>query len=491
MQPSKRKFMYDLITIGGGSGGMSCSKKAKSFGKKVLIADFVNPSPHGTTWGLGGTCINVGCVPKKLMHFASMMGEIRADQEAAGWQVSQGKHDWKKMVTSVNKHVKKLNNIYHSGLERRGIEYRNAYASFPDPKDPHKVQLTTASGEKSILTAENIVVSTGGRPRYLDVPGAKEYCITSDDLFWLQEEPGKTLVIGGGYVGLECAGFIKGLGHEVDLLVRSVCLRGFDTDMVGKVTGFMEKVGVNFLKGSPTEFKKSESGTICATLEIIDEKGVKLVSTREYKTVLFAVGRVPNTKNLGLIELGVKLDSKGKIITDKDDRSSVQNIFAIGDIQSGTLELTPVAIKQGRYLAERLYENGNRRINLNCVPTTIFTPLEYGCVGLSEDKAIEIYGQNNIDVYHTHSKPLIWNFLDSHDGKACYIKAIVTKEDNKVRGIHIVSPDAGEIIQGYAAIVQFGHTFKELTEIVPIHPSMSEEIVLLNTKKETKQRFKL
>ena len=485
MEVQKKSYDYDLAVIGGGSGGISCAKTAANYGKKVLLADFVKPSPLGTSWGLGGTCVNVGCIPKKLMHFAATMGELREDQKAAGWDIGEGKHDWAKMVTTVNTHIKKLNFSYFSELFGLGVDYENCYGSFPDPSDPHVVELTDFEGKKKRITAEHIVVATGGRPRYLNIPGLKENCISSDDLFWQQEAPGKTLVIGGGYVGLECGGFIKGLGHEVDVIVRSVCLRGFDLDMVRKITGYMEKTGVKFLKGTSQAFKKNENGMIQASLMLVNPEGKKEVVVREYKTVLVAAGRVPCTKGFGLEEMGVKMDKGGKIITDNLDRSNIANICAIGDIQSGNLELTPVAIKQGKFLAERLFKNGNRRVNLDYVATAVFTPLEYGCIGVSEERAILLYGKDNLDVYHIHFKPLEWNYLGTHDMTSCYTKAIVTKHDRKVRGIHIVSPNAGEIIQGYTAIVQFGLTFEQMNEMVAIHPTMAEEIVLLSWTKVT------
>lgn len=484
MEAQKTKYEFDLVVIGGGSGGIACAKKAQDLGKNVLLADFVKPSPHGTTWGLGGTCVNVGCIPKKLMHFAAILGELREDQKAAGWEIGESKHNWQKMVSTVNNHIQKLNFSYFSELAGLGVDFRNSYASFPNPEDPHKVELTDYSGNKTTVTTEYVVVATGGRPRYLNIPGI-EHCISSDDLFWQQEEPGKTLVIGGGYVGLECGGFIKGLGHDVDVLVRSVCLRGFDTDMVGKVKRYMEKSGINFLKGSPMAFHKNKNGLVSASLEIVNQEGVKEVVAKEYKTILLAVGRVPCTKGFGLTELGVKLDKGGKVITDHLDRTNILNVFAIGDIQSGNLELTPVAIKQGKYLADRLFNKGNKRVNLEYVATTIFTPLEYGCVGLSEDRAIELFGKDKLDIYHIHFKPLEWNYLGTHDMTSCYTKAIVTKADNKVRGIHIVSPHAGEIIQGYTAIVQFGLTFEQMKEMVAIHPTMAEEMVLLSWTKVT------
>jgi thioredoxin reductase (NADPH) len=479
-------YDYDLFVIGGGSGGISCAKTSAKLGKKVAVADFVKPSPLGTSWGLGGTCVNVGCIPKKLLHFAALGGELRHDQNSCGWTVdTTTPHNWEKMITTVNNHIYKLNFGYYSELLDLNIELKRAYATFPDPDNPHLIQLTDAQGKVDTVTAERVVIATGGRPRYLDIEGMKENCITSDDLFWQKKAPGKTLVLGGGYVALECGGFIKGLGHDVEILYRSVCLRGFDLDMVSKITGYMEKTGVVFNKGEALSMKKLENGMIEVKVTVDDGKGNMKEEVRVVETVLAAVGRDPVTKKMGLQDMGVEMNNRGYIKTNEKDATTVPNIYAIGDIALGNLELTPVAIKQGKYLANRLYGGKDNRVNLKYVATAVFTPLEYGCVGLSEEEAIKQNGEENIEVYHTNFKPLEWNFLASHDNKSCYCKAIVNKQNGKVLGLHIVSPNAGEIIQAYTAVVQFGLTYSQMKEMVAIHPTMAEELLLMEfTKKE-------
>ena len=455
-------------------------------GKKVGLADFVKPSPKGTSWGLGGTCVNVGCIPKKLLHFAALAGEMRHDQNSCGWTVDTNiPHNWEKMIKTVNNHIYQLNFGYYSELMGFGVEVKFAYATFPDPKNPHLIELTDTQGKKSTVTADKILVATGGRPRYLNIEGMKEHCITSDDLFWQKQAPGKTLVLGGGYVALECGGFIKGLGHDVEILYRSVCLRGFDRDMVGKVTSYMEKTGVKFSKGEVLSIKKIEERMIEVTISVDDGKGNMNTETRVVETLLAAVGRDPVTKTMGLQELGVNMNNRGYLQVDKDKRTSVPNIFAVGDIVEGNLELTPVAIKQGKYLANRLFANKKEYVNLEFVATAVFTPLEYGAVGMSEEKAIKEFGEENVEIYHTNFKPLEWNFLPSRDRTSCYCKVIIRKCSRKVVGIHIVSPSAGEIIQAYTAVVQFGLTYEQMREMVAIHPTVAEEILLLEfTKKE-------
>ena len=486
MLKKEDSYDYDLFVIGGGSGGISCAKTSAKLGKKVAVADFVKPSPMGTSWGLGGTCVNVGCIPKKLLHFAALSGEMRHDQNSCGWTVDTSiPHSWEKMISTVNNHIYKLNFGYYSELVDLNIDLKRAYATFPDAKNPHLIQLTDGQGKVENVTAERVIVATGGRPRYLNIEGMKEHAITSDDLFWQKKAPGKTLVLGGGYVALECGGFIKGLGHDVEILYRSVCLRGFDRDMVSKITGYMTKSGVVFNKGEALSMKKLENGMIEVKVTVDDGQGNKKEETRVVQTVLAAVGRDPVTKTMGLQDLGVDMTNRGYIKVDENDQSSVPNIYAIGDIALGNLELTPVAIKQGKYLAYRLYGGKNQKVNLKYVATAVFTPLEYGCVGLSEEDAIKEKGEGNIDVYHTNFKPLEWNFLATHDNKSCYCKVIVNKQDDKVLGIHIVSPSAGEIVQAYTTVVQFGLTYSQMKEMVAIHPTMAEEMLLLEfTKKE-------
>ena len=220
---------YDLFVIGGGSGGIAAAKHAKSLGKKVALADFVRPSPQNTRWGLGGTCVNVGCIPKKMMHYISQMGEYRSDMKGVGWDVNpETPHKWEDMMEKINSHVRSLNFGYRSQMIKEKIDYFNSFASM---KDKHTIVLDDQKGKVEEKTAKHILIAVGGRPNYLDVPGALEYCQTSDDIFWCQNPYGKTLVIGAGYIALECGGFLRGLGKDVTILHRSTILRSFDQQM--------------------------------------------------------------------------------------------------------------------------------------------------------------------------------------------------------------------------------------------------------------------
>lgn len=302
-------YDYDLFVIGGGSGGIAAARQAGKLGKKVCIADFVKPSPAGTKWGLGGTCVNVGCIPKKLMHYASLMNELKEDQKAAGIQINEEPHSWETMVTNVNKHIKVLNWGYKTEMIKAGVTYINAYAKF---LDPHTLHLDDGKKQQTI-TANKIVIACGGRPTYPDIPGAKEYGISSDDIFWKKKAPGKTLVVGASYVALECGGFLHGLGYDVTIMVRSILLRGFDQDMANLIGKDMEDNGTKFIKGAvPTKLEKNEDGKIIVSYKQGDE-----IKTEEYDTVLFAIGRYALTEGLDLAKAGVVAESNGKLkVTD-------------------------------------------------------------------------------------------------------------------------------------------------------------------------------
>jgi len=478
-------FDYDLIVIGGGSGGLACSKEAKRLGAKVAVLDFVKPSPLGTTWGLGGTCVNVGCIPKKLMHNAALLGEHTHSAKEFGWEINEEpKHNWETLRDNVQDHIRSLNFGYRVQLREQGVTYINKLGSFVNE---NTLECVDKKGNKENITAARFVIAVGGRPSPLNIPGG-EYAISSDDLFSLKEAPGKTCVIGAGYVALECAGFITGLKQGgATVLVRSVPLRGFDRDLVDKVVDYMILHGTNVIQGvTPTSIEKVPSTNGGKDqLRVHYSNGGSDV----FDTVLCATGRYADTAKLNLDAVGVKVNpSNGKIIA-QNEQTSKPHIYAIGDNVDKTPELTPVAIMAGRLLANRLFGASKNTsfeyMNYRNVPTTVFTPLEFGTVGYTEDQAIDEFGADAVDAYISSFTPLESTLLHL-EGNPCFAKVVVNvHKNNQVLGIHIAAPNAGEIIQGFAVALKKGITYEELTSVVGIHPTVAEELVSMTVAKSS------
>ncbi|XP_023814475.1 thioredoxin reductase 2, mitochondrial [Oryzias latipes] len=477
------KHDYDLVVIGGGSGGLACSKEAAQLGQKVAVLDYVDPSAKGTKWGLGGTCVNVGCIPKKLMHQAALLGTAVKDAQRYGWQISGTvSHDWATMAEAVQNYVKSLNWGHRVQLQDKKVTYLNLKGTLVDK---HTIRGLSKAGKETILTAKNIVLATGGRPKYpSNVPGAMEHGITSDDIFWLKKSPGKTLVVGASYVALECAGFLTGIGLDTTVMVRTIALRGFDQQMAGLVTDHLESYGTRFeWKSVPTRVEKLSSGALKVTWTNT-QTGCEHSDT--FDSLLWAVGRAPETKALGLDKLGVQISKEtGKIIVGPDESSSLPNIYAFGDIGEGRPELTPTAIKAGRLLAHRLAGRSSELMNYDNVATTVFTPLEYGCVGLSEEEAEKRHGKDGIEVYHAFYKPLEFT-VAQRDSSQCYIKVICERAGHqKILGLHFLGPNAGEVLQGFSLALQCGATYRQLMQTVGIHPTSAEELVKINITKRS------
>lgn len=478
------KYDYDLFVIGGGSGGLACSKEAVQYGAKVAVADFVTPTPVGTTWGLGGTCVNVGCIPKKLMHQAALLGESLSDSQHYGWNVEEKyTHNWNKMVDAIQDHVRSLNWGYKVQLRQESVKYYNKRASFIDK---HTLKLTDKKGAQETVTARNIVLAVGGRPAYPNVPGLQENSITSDDLFSLSYSPGKTLVCGASYISLECGGFLHGLGYDVTIMVRSIFLRGFDQEMANKAADYMKESGVKFLMQhnivKVERLEEGQPGKIRATF--INAEGVEV--TDEFNTVLVATGRKPCTEGIEIENSGIALNPKnGFVITDDYDKTNMDNIFAIGDVADGKPELTPVAIQAGKLLAKRLFAGAVEKCDYTNVPTTVFTPLEYGACGYSEEDAIAKFGEENIDVYHSNFTPLEAQVPHRLDN-GCFGKVITNlSDDNRVVGIHVIGPNAGEMIQGFSIALKLGATKTAFDDLIGIHPTNAEIFTTMDKTKRS------
>eukprot|EP00538_Stauroneis_constricta_P011269 CAMPEP_0119545558 /NCGR_PEP_ID=MMETSP1352-20130426/267_1 /TAXON_ID=265584 /ORGANISM="Stauroneis constricta, Strain CCMP1120" /LENGTH=622 /DNA_ID=CAMNT_0007590115 /DNA_START=17 /DNA_END=1885 /DNA_ORIENTATION=+ len=481
-------FDYDLCVIGGGSAGMAAAKEASNLGAKVALLDFVKPSPKGTTWGLGGTCVNVGCIPKKLFHIGAQIREsIHEDASMFGITLSgltnedgspkapQSTVHWDTVKTNIQNHIRGLNFKYRVGLRDKNVQYLNKLATF---KDKNTIETVDKKGRTGTITASRFLVAVGGRPSPLNCEGG-ELAVSSDDVFFLDKDPGKTLCVGASYISLECAGFLAGFGKDVTVAVRSILLRGFDRECADRIGTHMEEHGVKFKRGvTPSKLEKVEGDRI----KVSFSDG----SSDVYDTVLGAIGRSADTAKLGLDKLGVTMNPKNGKIVCNHEQSSCPNIYACGDVMEGCPELTPVAIQAGILLAGRLFGKSQEPMDYVNICTTVFTPIEYSCVGLSEDDAKEQLGEKNIEVYHREFLPLEWSLSHGRSTSNAFTKVIVDKSnDDKVLGIHYVGPNAGEILQGYGVSMRKGLTFKDLVSTVGIHPTSSEEIVTLSITKSS------
>ncbi|KJH42429.1 thioredoxin and glutathione reductase [Dictyocaulus viviparus] len=493
-----RNHQYDLVVIGGGSGGLAAAKMAASFGKKVVVLDYVKPSPQGSTWGLGGTCVNVGCIPKKLMHQASLLGHCIKDAKMFGWKIPEGEitHNWINLKNGVQDHIAALNWGYRVQLREKEVTYMNSYGTFTGP---FEISATNKKGVVEKLTADRFLIATGLRPRYPEnVPGAKEFCITSDDLFSLPYAPEKTLCIGASYVSLECAGFLKGLGFDVTVMVRSILLRGFDQDIAERIRSHMKELGVKFESAVPTRIEEIEpkTKTKAGRLRVFWEKalddGSKTETSEEFNTVVMAIGRDAMTKDIGLNVVRVETSNNGKIKSRREQSLTCPYVYAIGDVLENVPELTPVAIQAGKVLMKRLYGGIDELTEYDEVPTTVFTPLEYGCCGLSEENAYERYGKEDIIIYHAVFFPLEYTVAERMDKDHCYCKLICLKsEKERVLGFHILAPSAGEIAQGFGIALKLGATKSDFDRLIGIHPTVAESFTTLYlVKKEGEAELK-
>jgi len=474
------EYDYHVVVIGGGSGGLACAKEAADLGARVACFDFVKPSPHGTTWGLGGTCVNVGCIPKKLMHQAAIHGANHHDSPYFGWEYgSEPKHNWSTMVENINGYIQKMNDAYIEQLKSKKVTYYNALGRFAGP---NKIEYDQ-EGETKSISAQYVIIAVGGRPRYLNIPGA-ELAISSDDIFWKKESPGKTLCVGASYISLETAGFLNKLNLDTHIMVRSILLRGFDRECAENIGKYMEAQGCTFHYAcSPTKLEKTDDGRIKVTWKNSkSDSGVECSDV--FDTVMFATGRVADTNGLNLKAAGVETAKNGKFDV-VNERTNVDNIFAIGDVVNGGQELTPVAIQAGKLLSRRLVTGSNRLMDYDKVATTVFTPLEYGCIGYSEEDAIAEFGADNIDVYMKEYTALEQSMVP-HEGNPHVSKLIVLRtEMERVIGFHYLGPNAGEVTQGFSLAMKLGATKDDFDDVVGIHPTVAENFTILNVTKRS------
>jgi len=395
------------------------------------------------------------------------------------------------MVSNVQDHICSLNFRYRSELRSKGVEYINALARFVDD---HTVELTDKKGNVTRKTAEHFVVATGGRPKYLGIPNERECCITSDDLFSLKKPPGKTLVVGASYVALECAGFLAGLGYDTTVMMRSIPLRGFDQEFAERICKYMSEHGVKFIRGCiPSQLERQASGQVRASWA--PSGGGAGVASDDFDTVLLAIGRYALTEECCVAKAGVQVDPTSKKIIGTGrgvggtEQSSVAHIYGIGDVLHGYPELTPVAVQAGILLARRLFGGQTKAMDYANVPTAVFTPLEYGCVGLSEEDANAKYGADKLEVYLTEYAALEHALPHRAEG-AGFAKVLCLKEDSeRIVGMHYLGWGAGDIIQGFAIGLKLRATKADLDGLVGIHPTVAEIFTTLTVTRASGQDF--
>jgi glutathione reductase (NADPH) len=443
------EYDYDLYVIGAGSGGVRCARMSASYGARVAVAEELY---------LGGTCVNVGCVPKKLFSYGSHYPAAFEDAAGYGWNVGESTLDWKRLIENKNREIERLNGIYRTILGDSDVTIHEARASL---KDAHTVLV---GGEE--VTADKILVATGGWPTVPDFPG-KEHAITSNEAFFLDDLPKRVVMVGGGYIAVEFAGILHGYGSHVTQLYRGdMFLRGFDQDLRSHLAAEMLKQGIDLrFNANIASLEKTADG-IGATLE----DG----STLEADVVMYATGRAPNTRNIGLEELGVEIKKDGSIVVDDQFKTSVDNIYALGDVID-RFQLTPVAIAEAMVLSGNLFNGQNLSTDYANIPTAVFSHPNIGTVGLSEEQAREEYA--DIDVYKSDFKPML-HTLSGRDERTL-MKLIVDKASDRVVGCHMVGPDAGEIIQGMGVALKAGATKAQFDATVGIHPTAAEEFVTM------------
>ncbi|WP_298677886.1 glutathione-disulfide reductase [uncultured Lentibacter sp.] len=442
-------FDYDLFVIGGGSGGVRAARVAAQGGAKVALAEEDR---------YGGTCVIRGCVPKKLMVFASEFPAAIADAQAYGWDVRAGGFDWGAFKTKLHAELDRLENVYRGILKNNGVTSYDARAKVVGA---HEVEL--ADGTRK--SAKHILLAMGGRPVKPDMAGA-EHAITSNEIFHLEKLPKNILILGGGYIACEFAGILNGLGVEVTQYYRGAqILRGFDDEARGLVSEEMIQNGVKLHLGTNIFSMQKVAGGIA----------VKSTNGQEqvFEQVMFATGRAPNTQDMGLEELGVPLGRKGEVLVDDYSQTKVPSIYAVGDV-TDRVNLTPVAIREGMAFVETVFNGKPTKPDHALIPTAIFTQPEMGTVGLSEEEAREI---EPIEVYCTSFKPMQQAFAGRSD--RVLMKLVVSQQSRRVLGCHIVAPGAGEMIQLAGIAVKMGATKEDFDRTVAVHPTMSEEIVTM------------
>lgn len=446
----QQDFDYDFLVIGGGSGGVRASRLAASLGARVAVVEAAQ---------LGGTCVNVGCIPKKLLSHAAHFSQQAEEAKGYGWQLDKPQFDWATLIANKDREITRLNGVYDRMLAGAGVTVIHGHASL---SGPHEVQVNGQS-----IQARHILIATGGTPRLPDIPGI-EHAISSNEAFHLAQLPKRVVVVGGGYIAVEFASIFNGLGAQTTLLHRrQQLLRGFDADLGLHLVQEMAQLGVSFRWNE--EILSIDKQTDGLHLQL--QGGEQLV----VDCVMYATGRVPLLEGLGLDAAGVKVNAKGAIEVDAKFTTNVPSIHAVGDVVD-RMALTPVALAEGTVVAHHLFGQGGKSApDYELVPTAVFSHPQVGTVGLSEEVARERFGA--VQIFESRFRPLS-NRMGA-EPENIFLKLIVSKADQRVRGVHMVGEGAGELMQGFAVALQCGATKQQFDATIGIHPTVAEELVTM------------
>ena len=447
------QYDFDLFTIGAGSGGVRASRVAAGYGARVAIAE---------SGRFGGTCVNVGCIPKKLFAYAAHFRDDFHDAASFGWTAGEARFDWGTLLANKDREIARLNGVYERVLVNAGAAILRGRATL---RDAHTVEV-----DGKAHRAKYVLVATGSWPQVPQIPGG-EHAITSNEAFHLERLPASVVVVGGGYIALEFASIFNGLGVATTLAYRGPrLLRGFDAELGTRIAEEMGRKGVAIrLDASPARIERTADGT----LELAYQDG----SRQRAGAVMFATGRKPNTHGLGLDAAGVQLNADGAIVVDAYLKSSVDSVYALGDV-THRMNLTPVATAEGMALARTLFRGEPTAMDYANVPTAVFANPNLACVGLSEEMARERHGA--VDVYKTAFRTLKHTLGDSEERS--FMKLVVDARSQRVLGAHMIGPDAGEIIQGIAIALKLGATKTQFDATIGIHPTAAEEFVTMREK---------
>lgn len=446
-------YEFDLFVIGAGSGGVRAARFAAGFGAKVAVAE---------SRYLGGTCVNVGCVPKKLLVYGAHFAEDFEQASGFGWSLGEANFDWATLIANKDREIHRLNGIYRNLLVNSGVTLMEGHAKITGP---HEVEV---NGQRH--SAKHILIATGGWPQIPQIPG-HEHAISSNEAFFLKELPKRVLVVGGGYIAVEFAGIFHGLGAKTSLLYRGeMFLRGFDGAVRKHLHEELTKRGMDVqFNADIARIDKQPDGSLKATLK----DGRELITD----CVFYATGRRPMLDNLGLENTGVTLDKRGFVEVNDLYQSAEPSILAIGDV-IGRVQLTPVALAEGMAVARRLFKPEQyRAVDYNMIPTAVFSLPNIGTVGLSEEQAIE--DGHKVQIFESSFRPMKLTLTECQE--RTLMKLVVDADTDKVLGCHMVGPEAGEIVQGLAIALKAGATKQHFDETIGVHPTAAEEFVTMRT----------